>query len=137
MSGLLSIIKMRPPLLLYSTQTLLAYHINERYYGGLHYVWCSEFFGSGSIAPGRPVPPSACPQEIYEELLQDIQNADRHSDKIRQNKAGLRRGADFEYSKGIITDSERLEIFNKVRLATFIDFKPWSTLFRTLWWPEF
>lgn len=116
---------MASPLLVYSTNTLLAYHINQTYYGELHYVWCSAFFGAENIpSPYRPNPPSSSPQGIYETLLRAVANSDRHSEKIRLNKAGLRRGATFKHDQGEITDAQRLEIFDKVRLAQFADFKP-------------
>jgi|SRR6185436_1167049 len=84
---------MPDPLLLYSTNTLLAYHINQTYYGELHYVWCSAFFGAANIpSPYRPNPPSSSPQEIYETLLKAIESNDKHSNKIRRNRAGLRHG---------------------------------------------
>jgi hypothetical protein len=118
---------MPSPLLLYSTNTLLAYHINQTYYAGLHYVWCSAFFGADNIpSPYRPNPPSSSPQAIYETLLGDIESGDRHSEKIRLNKAGLRRGATFKHGEGEITNNQRLEIFDKVRLAQLPDFKPLS-----------
>jgi hypothetical protein len=113
------------PLLLYSTNTLLAYHINQTYYGELHYVWCSAFYGAANIpAPYHPNPPSASPQEIYDILMKDVENGDRHSQKIRLNKAGLRRGATFKFGEGDISDTQRLEILDKVRLAGLADFKP-------------
>jgi hypothetical protein len=113
------------PLLLYSTNTLLAYHINQTYYGELHYVWCSAFFGVANIpSPYRPNPPSSSPQGIYETLLKAVENGDRHSEKIRLNRAGLRRGATFKHGQGDITNSQRLEILDKVRLAQIADFKP-------------
>lgn len=113
------------PLLLYSTNTLLAYHINQTYYGELHYVWCSAFFGSDNIpSPYRPNPPSSSPPGIYETLVGAIQNGDRHCEKIRLNKAGLRRGATFKHGQREITDAQRLEILDKVRLAQIADFKP-------------
>lgn len=40
------------------------------------------------------------------------------------NKAGLRRGATFREGQGDITNSQRLEILDKVRLAQLADFKP-------------
>jgi hypothetical protein len=40
------------------------------------------------------------------------------------NKAGLRRGAAYKHGQGDITDTQRLEIFDKVRLAQLADFKP-------------
>jgi hypothetical protein len=116
---------MPDPLMLYSTNTLLAYHINQMYYGDLHYVWSSPFFGASNIpSPFSPNPPSSSPQEIYETLLKDIQNGDRHSAKIRQNKAGLRRGAIVKHKMGVIDERQRLEILEKVRRAQFVEFKP-------------
>ncbi len=116
---------MPSPLLLYSTNTLLAYHINQTYYGEVHYVWCSAFFGAANIpSPYRPNPPSSSPQEIYETLLKAVENSDRHCEKIRLNKAGLRRGATFMQGRGDISNAQRLEILDKVRLAQLADFKP-------------
>lgn len=116
---------MLSPLLLYATNTLLAYHINQKYYGELHYVWCSAFFGAENVpSPYRPNPPSSSPQEIYDTLLKAVENSDRHSEKIRLNKAGLRRGATFKHGQGGITNTQRLEILDKVRLAQLADFKP-------------
>jgi hypothetical protein len=113
------------PLILYSTNTLLAYHINQTYYGELHYVWCSAFFGAANIpSPYHPNPPSSSPREIYENLMKAVENSDRHSEKIRLNKAGLRRGATFKHATGDITDAQRLEILDKVRLAQLAAFKP-------------
>lgn len=116
---------MPDPLFLYSTNTLLAFHLNQTYYGELHYVWCSPFFGAANIpSPYRPNPPSSSPQEIYESLTKDIQNNDRHSAKVKNNKAGLRRGANFKHQRGFITDLQRHEIFDKLRLAQITDFRP-------------
>jgi hypothetical protein len=116
---------MPSPLLLYSTNTLLAYHINQTYYGELHYVWCSAFFGAANIpSPYRPNPPASCPQDIYETLLKAVENSDRHCPKIRLNKAGLRRGATLKHRQGDISNTQRLEILDKVRLAQLADFKP-------------
>lgn len=75
------------PLLLYSTNTLLAYHISQTYYGELHYVWCSALFGAANIpSPYYPNPPSSSPQGIYETLLKAVESGDRHSEKIRLDK---------------------------------------------------
>jgi hypothetical protein len=116
---------MADPLFLYSTNTLLAFHINETYYDELHYVWCSPFFGAANVpSPYRPNPPSSSPQEIYETLAKDIQNNDRHSDKIKLNKAGLRRGATVKLTNGVIDQTQRLEILDKIRLAQLVDYRP-------------
>ncbi len=103
----------------------MAYHINQTYYGDIHYVWCSAFFGASNIpSPYRPNPPSSSPQEIYDRLMGDVESGDKHSTKIKQNRAGLRRGANFKHAKGEINEAQRLEIFDKVRLAPLADFKP-------------
>ncbi len=116
---------MTSPLLLYSTNTLLAYHINQTYYGELHYVWCSAFFGADNIpSPYLPNPPNSSPQGIYETLLKAVKNSDKHSPNIRLNRAGLRHGATIKQGQGAITDAQRLEILDKVRLAQIADFKP-------------
>jgi hypothetical protein len=53
----------RPPLVLYSTNTSLAYNLNQPYYGEKHWVWCSPYFdeqaarAAGAIAPPRFVMP--------------------------------------------------------------------------------
>jgi hypothetical protein len=54
----------------------------------------------------------------------NVDKPDRHSTKIKQNKSGLRRGANFKQARGDITEAQRLEIFDKVRLAQLADFKP-------------
>jgi hypothetical protein len=113
------------PLLLYSTNTLLAYHINQTYYGELHYVWCSAFFGAGNIpSPYHPPPPSSSPQEIYERVRKAVESGDKHSEKIRLNRAGLIRGATYKHIRGDITEAQRLEILDKIRLSQFAEFKP-------------
>lgn len=56
--------------------------------------------------------------------MKAVENGDRRSEKIRLNKAGLRHGATFKYGQGGITDAQRLEILDKVRLAQFADFRP-------------
>jgi hypothetical protein len=116
---------MPSPLLLYSTNTLLAYHINQTYYGELHYVWCSAFFGTENIpSPYHPNPLSSSPQGIYKALKDGIENGDRHCEKILLNKAGLRHGATVKHGQGDIDNTQRLEILDKVRLAQLPDFKP-------------
>jgi hypothetical protein len=116
---------MPDPLVLYSTNTVLAYHINHTYYGDFHYVWCSPFFGVDNIpSPFYPNPPSSSPQEIYQTLRKDVENSDQHSTKIKLNRSGLRHGANVTHSLGIITDAQRLEIFAKIKRARFAEFKP-------------
>lgn len=96
--------------ILYSTMTTLAYSINMKYYGGLHYMWCTPYFGSDFQSPHFTVPPSSSPLEIYETLRKEIEGADLHGTKIKLNRMGVRRGADIMARRGRITDEQKREI---------------------------
>ena len=115
---------MSDPLLLYSTATWLAFMVAERYYGGLHYVWCSPFYSSASMPSYTGVPPTACPAEIYRNLQSEVRAGDRHSEKIRSNKAGILRGAAAKHCSGVVSDDELREIEDVVRIAETSDFRP-------------
>ena len=116
---------MSEPLILYSTNTWLAYIISQVYYGGEHYVWCSPYFNSFSIPSSeQTIPPSSTPGHLYSLLSDEVFSGERHSDKIKQNKAGLRRGANAKEQAGVITNKQRLEIFAVVSRAQIIDFRP-------------
>lgn len=116
---------MASPLLLYSTQSWLAYQINERFYGGRHWVWCSPTLGPSAVAPvDQTTPPSSSPLEIYRTLHDDVVSGDRHSLRIDQNRAGLLRGADGKKSLGVI-DTNTFEIIElAVKQAALNDFRP-------------
>ena len=61
------------PILLYSTNTWLAYLIAELFYNGEHFVWCTPHFDSSSVPLlNYSVPPSASPIEIYRGLRKDV-----------------------------------------------------------------
>ncbi len=54
------------PLVLYSVNTYLAFMINERYYEGKHYVWCSEVFDARDrdrLGLYGNIPPTSNPYE--------------------------------------------------------------------------
>ena len=113
------------PLVLYSTQTLLAYRINQRYYKERHWVLCSPYRGRGSKATfDSAVPPSSSPFEIYRNLREDVKSVERHSDKIKANKEGLLRGANAKLEKGIINSETAGEITAVVAKAEVADFSP-------------
>jgi hypothetical protein len=116
---------MPDPLVLYSTQTLLAYRINQRYYKEKHWVLCSPYRGRGSAAAfDSTVPPSSSPFEIYRNLHEDVQGNDQHSAKIKANKEGLLRGANAKLKKGIINRDIVGEIAAVVNKAQVSDFSP-------------
>ena len=95
------------PLVLYSTNTWLAYAISERFYRGIHYVWCTPHAGPSSV-PSHDA-------------------TDRHSALIQQNRAGILRGAQSRRQQGVIGEPHEGEIRAVVSLAETRDFKPCSS----------
>jgi hypothetical protein len=113
------------PLVLYATNTRLAYIIAQRYYNQKHYVWCTPYFDPSSVpALDYTVPPSSSPAEIYRSLRKDVDHNERHSDKIKANKAGIIRGAQEKFDQGEIDENERKEIAEIVEAAEVADFSP-------------
>ena len=112
------------PLVLYSTNTRLAHMIAKSYYADLHYVWCSPFAGSFN-AFDRIEPPSSSPLKIYRSLHDDVSGADLHSDKIRQNRNGLIRGASTKRQAGVIDEATERGIVATVERAETSLFQPW------------
>lgn len=115
---------MEKPLLLYSTNTWLAYAIAERFYGGVHWVWCSTFFSQDAGVSSASMPPSAVPGEIYARLFEDVSNGDKHSAWIEKNRVGLIKGASSKKSKGIINGKVEKTIISIVQVAEIRDFRP-------------
>ena len=110
-------------LILYSTGTRLAFNINERFYGGVHWVWCSPYF-----APfGGPLytnPPSSSPSEIYRDLRRATESGDLHNAKIKDNKAGILKGAVAKRQAGVI-DAQQFSDINSILSAAIVqDFNP-------------
>lgn len=103
---------------LYSVNTYLAHYINEKFYMGTHYVWCSPCFDSENN------PPSSNPKEIFLGLFEDVRREDVHSAKVQQNKLGLIKGAEIMLQKGIITKKEREEILVMIHDASIRSFSP-------------
>ena len=111
--------------LLYSVNTWLSYNISDRYYGGVHHVWCSPVF-SMQNHPGFQAtpPPTSCPSNIYHCLAEEVRRRDGHSAKIAENRSGLITGAQKQHSSGIITDGELQNIEEIVDAADCADFRP-------------
>ncbi len=116
---------MADPILLYSTNTWLAYIIAQRFYKGERYVWCTPFFDPRSLATyDTTVPPTSSPSEIYRNLDAEVRRGDRHSAKIKENRTGILRGANYKRASGIITEEEEKDIAAIVELAEIRDFRP-------------
>lgn len=109
---------------LYSTMTFLAYNINLQHYGGLHYVWCTPYFGSDFNSPVFTVPPSSSPLQIYLDLKREVDGGDRHGTLIGVKRLGIRRGADVMFKRGKITAEQRDDIRAICQLATLEHFRP-------------
>lgn len=104
------------PKVLFSTNTLLAYHINEEYYGGLHYVWCSPFLSCEDHNYGGVIiPKSSSPINIYHEFCCGLN--DLHSTIIPQNCLGLKKGAVSYFNNNVITDIQKNELFEIIKKA--------------------
>lgn len=84
------------PLFLVSVQSKLAHQINERFYGGLHYVWCSPGFN----CPGNP--PDANPSVIFSRWREDYLNNKTDSPFIQKNRDGLIKGIMHQHALGMI-----------------------------------
>ncbi len=115
------------PLVLYSVNTYLAFMINERYYEGKHYTWCSEVFdarANGQRGRYASIPPTSNPYEIYHNLYEEVRRGDRHSAKIEANRNGILRGADTKLQAGIINESQFNEIREVVKSVEISDFRP-------------
>jgi hypothetical protein len=116
---------MRRPLILYSTNTWLAFNIAERHYRGRHYIWCTPFFnGCSDKGEAGFVPPTSCPWEIYRSLYGEWRAGDRHSMKIAQNQDGILRGVQANRSSGVISERREREIASIVERADIRDFEP-------------
>jgi len=111
-------------LLLYSTNTWLAWAIAERYYRGIHWVWCSPFFRPERGLSPVAMPPTAIPGEIYDTLAKHVRAGDRHSPFINGNRVGILNGAKCKAEAGVITEKEHAEIVGAVDHAQIADFRP-------------
>jgi len=120
-------------LLFYSTNTEIAYRINENYYNGKHYVWCSPVFNPSILdrySTYSKIPRSSNPHEIYCDLRKDVIQGDRDSPKIKLNKLGLKKGASAQLRRGVITQEQFGSITDLIKRATIKDFSPYIYLIR-------
>lgn len=116
---------MTAPLVLYSTNTWLAYVIGERFYRGEHYVWCTPDFDARALARiDQVTPPSSSPAEIYRDLHEDVLRGDSHSSKIKDNMTGILRGVAAKRAAGVISDDDQSDIVSMLDGASGRDFRP-------------
>jgi hypothetical protein len=113
--------------LLYSTNTLLKFFIQQRFRSNIHWVWCSEVFDakkSASYSDASLVAPSSNPADIYRELQRDVAGKDAHSSKITAQKASLQSLAVQWQASGDITTGQMQEIIYMVTTASIEYWRP-------------
>jgi hypothetical protein len=113
--------------LLYSTNTLMNFIIQQRFRSDIHWVWCSEVFDSrksGSYSDASLVAPSSNPADIYRELQRDVAGKDSHSAKITAQKASLTALAVQWEANGDITTEHQQEIIYMVTTAAIEYWRP-------------
>lgn len=115
---------MDEPLILYSTNTWLAYAVAERFYGGVHYAWCSPVYDGTAAARHVNIPPSSSPAELYRALLEDSRRGERHSELFGRNVKGVIAGADEKLTQGAITREQHVEIEAMAATADTREFRP-------------
>jgi hypothetical protein len=116
---------MADPLILYSVNSWLAYVINERYYGGEHYVWCAPVFDADALSRiEQTLPPTSNPRHVYRRYREESEKMDRHGPTIAENKAGILRGANAKQLAGIISEKQEKEITLIVNASDRAEFRP-------------
>jgi len=114
-------------LLFYSTNAKLAYHINQRFYNGKHFVWCSPVFDTAPLSDDdvfKRIPSSSNPWHIYQSLKNDVEQDDRHSSKIANLKNGLATGAEFHRNNNSISNDDYDTIMELIAEAGILMFMP-------------
>lgn len=105
--------------ILYSQVTKIAYEIDEKYYNGKHFVWCTD---KPEYGPSQP--PTSDPTERCQRFLSAIYSDDSHEPFIEENKKGIKLGAFLMRKKGTITRKEEKEIISQVSGAKLEEFSP-------------
>lgn len=103
---------------LYSANTTLAYKIAKRYYGNIHYVWCTTSFNSMSQ------PPTSNPATICKRYFEQAVHGDRHTQEIHNNMVGILVGAKAKLDACIIGKKDYNDIRKIVSMAEYKDFLP-------------
>jgi hypothetical protein len=113
--------------LYYSINTELAYRINEDFYGGKHYVWCSHIFDpttASRYSSERAIGSTSNPHDIYCDLFKHVHSRDNHSPKIDQNRTNLKRGASIQLKNNVISLDTYGIITHIIESAEKIEFTP-------------
>jgi len=112
------------PLILFSTNTYIAYRINRDYYGDKHFVYCTSKAGCKSLNVellGNP--PSSRPMGRYNQLKDESKTGELHG-LIKEQKHGIQKGALEKYRKNQITLIQKEEILYIAEHAKNLDYRP-------------
>ncbi len=112
------------PLILFSTNTYLAYRINRDYYGDKHFIYCTSKAGCKSLTVELlDNPSSSSPMTRYKQLKEGSKTGELHG-IIKEQKLGIQKGALEKYKKGLITLEQKNEIFYIAEEARNLDYRP-------------
>jgi hypothetical protein len=114
-------------LILYSTNPWIKFHLQSRFRGDKHYVWCSEFSDSRAAARGSLaslVPPSSNPVEIYLEFASAVSRNDRHHARIESIKASYLSLSAGWVADGSMNTSDRDELVYMLEHAEMKYWRP-------------
>ena len=104
---------------MFSVGTRLSYEINERFYCGVHFVWCSMYYDNleKQAATSNPL-------DIALNFVKKSYTHDRHNVDIDNNKAGILRGAKAHLDRGDISKNKFRKISQRVASSSMKDFLP-------------
>lgn len=116
-----------PTLFLYSTNVFMKFLIQERYQGGRHYVWCSEYFDPtkhGSYGGAYGIPASSNPAVLYRRYKEGLTSGDTHSALIGSQKASIKARAVEWLNEGKINRQDLEDIIVLVDKGRAEDWRP-------------
>jgi hypothetical protein len=113
--------------ILYSAGTRLAYQINQRFYGELHYVWCAPAPATDALVGSNP--PTSDPWQICSDFSEHVVRGDGHSPLVTSNRAGIIRGAAARHAEGII-DSGTKDVIEQI--ANTAELQMFSPIFMVI-----
>jgi len=72
----------------------------------------------------KNIPGSSSPYKIYRNLKEDIDSKDLHSSKIKENRAGLKKGATIMLENNLIDENDYARIIKIIDIADVTSFTP-------------
>jgi hypothetical protein len=115
------------PAILFSTNPWYAGQVATLYRGGVHIVWCSDYYDSATAPPGSAAAaaaPSSSPKGIFDALRKDCDAEEEHSALISRYRKTFRRLATEWFADGSINMAQRNEIIAVTKSATWRTWRP-------------